>query len=397
MKILNVIRAKTPVSDTVTDDPISQSGQSNIKMFFEDNIPEENFLYWIKLGDKHCTRVDYGDAFELSNGVLNGAPFEIISRIKSRTATLVLSWPLESFMEDSIFLKIHEYFTFHNIPLSAIIYLNCCANGKELYQSFCNRHSITTDKIIVEYIPWYLYDKSQLSLPYKPGKRSKIFLGFNRRMHEHRCLLVAWMHKENLLDRSFVSFPSHHVGTNENFLEKVKNYNHLFDQYGITDDDIKNLNNKLPLTLDIDNWNPYPLPIISNRLNVFYERSLISLVSETFFYSNTVHLTEKTFKPIINHHPFITISAPGTLKAIKSFGFRTFDTIIDESYDEIDDHNLRFNAILNIIRDMSLWGTKKIANASFELKETVEFNCDLLKSRPRIELNNFVDKYGVES
>ena len=35
MKILNVIRAKTPVSDTVTDDPISQSGQSNIKMFFE--------------------------------------------------------------------------------------------------------------------------------------------------------------------------------------------------------------------------------------------------------------------------------------------------------------------------------------------------------------------------
>ena len=46
---------------------------------------------------------------------------------------------------------------------------------------------------------------------------------------------------------------------------------------------------------------------------------------------------------------------------------------------------------------MSLWGTKKIAKASFELKETVEFNFDLLKSRPRIELNNFVDKYGVES
>ena len=33
------------------------------------------------------------------------------------------------------------------------------------------------------------------------------------------------------------------------FQEKVKNYNHLFDQYGITDDDIKNLNNKLNFTL----------------------------------------------------------------------------------------------------------------------------------------------------
>ena len=48
MKILNVIRAKTPVSDTVTDDPISQSGQVNIKLFSENNIPEEIFLYWIK-------------------------------------------------------------------------------------------------------------------------------------------------------------------------------------------------------------------------------------------------------------------------------------------------------------------------------------------------------------
>ena len=65
MKILNIVRSKTSVSDTVTDDPILYSGRLH-----ENKIPNDFFLYVIKLGDKHCTGLSYGDAFNLDKGVL---------------------------------------------------------------------------------------------------------------------------------------------------------------------------------------------------------------------------------------------------------------------------------------------------------------------------------------
>ena len=397
MKTLNFIRATTLLSDFNTDDPITQTGNQHIKCFSEKEIPDDFFLYFIKLGDKHCTRFGYGGAFNIEHGVLEGAPEEIINRVKQGTAKIVLSWPLESFMEDSIFLEIHNYFKHHSISLTSVIYLNCCPNGKDIYRSFCERHNIGLAQLATEYIPWYMYDRTNSTRPYIPGKRSKTFFALNRRMHEHRCLMITLMNKENLLDKFYMSFPSHHVGTNETFFEKTSNgYSELLNQYGLTIDDIKKVESKLPLTLDIQDWNPYPLPITSGKLNRFYENSLVSVVAETYFYSNVIHLTEKTFKPIINHHPFIMVSAPHTLKVIKSFGFKTFDSIIDENYDAIENHHDRFNAIVDIIKDMSSWSLKKIAKTTHKIKEIVDYNYDLIHSRPHNELNSFVEKYGVE-
>ncbi len=396
MKMLYVVRANTPASDTDTDDPIGQTGQDNVTVLPEKNIPERFFLYLIKLGDKHCTRFGYGNAFDLNQGVLAGAPEEILLRIREGTAKIILSWPLESFVEDSIFSLIHNYFKSYNIDLTSIIYLNCCPNGAEIYESFCKRNNIDKNRISMEYIPWYMYDKSNRSFPYATGKKSKLFFTLNRRMHEHRSLFVMLMQKENLLDKFYMSFPKYHVGTNETFYKKVSGYVPLFSKYGITLEDVKRADEIMPMVLDVDNWNPYPLPITSNELRPFYEKSLISVVSETYFYSKVIHLTEKTFKPIVNHHPFIMISAPNTLKTIKSFGFRTFDNIIDESYDSIEDHNDRFDAILSIIRHLSSWNKKQISKATEAIKDAVEYNYELLRTRPRIELNNFVEKYGVE-
>lgn len=396
MKVLNVVRAKTQVSDTVVDDPIGQSGQNNVKLIPEEKIPAKFFLYFIKLGDKHCTRFNYGGAFDKELGVLHGAPLEVLQRVKEGTAKIVLSWPLESFVEDSIFLLIHDYFKLHNISLSSVIYLNCCPNGKEIYDSFCDRHSIDSNRISVEYIPWYMYDRSNKTKSYSTGKKDKKFFALNRRMHEQRCLLLALMNKENLLDNFYMSFPTHQVGSNETFLEKTSGYLPLFSRYGITEDDVKNVNEKLPMILDVEDWNPYPLPITSNALSKFYENSFLSIVAETYFFSNVIHLTEKTFKPIVNHHPFIMVSAPNTLKVIKSFGYRTFDSIIDESYDTMTDHHERFTAILEIIRHVSKWTDKQVAAATEEIKEIVDYNYQVLHSRPRVELNNFVEKYGVK-
>jgi hypothetical protein len=70
------------------------------------------------------------------------------------------------------------------------------------------------------------------------------------------------------------------------------------------------------------------------------------VVTETVFYYNKLQLTEKIFKPIVSKQPFMLLAAPGNLAYLRSYGFKTFDGIIDESYDLIQDNDARTEAVV---------------------------------------------------
>ena len=70
------------------------------------------------------------------------------------------------------------------------------------------------------------------------------------------------------------------------------------------------------------------------------------IVTETVFYYDKLHLTEKIFKPIVSKQPFMLLAAPGNLAYLRSYGFKTFDSVIDESYDLIKDNDLRTQAVV---------------------------------------------------
>ena len=70
------------------------------------------------------------------------------------------------------------------------------------------------------------------------------------------------------------------------------------------------------------------------------------IVTETVFYYDKLHLTEKIFKPIASKQPFMLLAAPGNLTYLKSYGFKTFDSVIDETYDTIQDNDRRTEAVV---------------------------------------------------
>ena len=70
------------------------------------------------------------------------------------------------------------------------------------------------------------------------------------------------------------------------------------------------------------------------------------VVTETVFYYDKLHLTEKIFKPIVSKQPFMLLAAPGNLAYLKSYGFKTFDSVIDETYDTIQDNDRRTEAVV---------------------------------------------------
>jgi hypothetical protein len=67
-----------------------------------------------------------------------------------------------------------------------------------------------------------------------------------------------------------------------------------------------------------------------------YNRFGIELVAETMTIGETFYPTEKTTRPIIARKPFVTYATKDFLKDLKKMGFKTFDSIWDESYDQFE-------------------------------------------------------------
>jgi hypothetical protein len=78
-----------------------------------------------------------------------------------------------------------------------------------------------------------------------------------------------------------------------------------------------------------------------------YQETMIEVVLETLFDDTRWHLTEKTLRPIACGHPFILAATPGSLEYLRSYGFETFDGLIDETYDTIQDPAQRLRAIVH--------------------------------------------------
>jgi len=82
---------------------------------------------------------------------------------------------------------------------------------------------------------------------------------------------------------------------------------------------------------------------ISNLLPVdIYNETFYSVVAETLCTNQYSQFTEKTAKPMVAGRPFIVFSGQHFLRNLRGLGFKTFDTVIDESYDDIEDETERF-------------------------------------------------------
>jgi len=83
-----------------------------------------------------------------------------------------------------------------------------------------------------------------------------------------------------------------------------------------------------------------------------YINSYFSLVSETVFDMPYSFRTEKTWKPILMGHPWITIANRGFYRDMRDLGFQTYSHVIDESFDIIDNGEDRLDRIVAVVDDL---------------------------------------------
>jgi hypothetical protein len=362
-------------------------------------IPPGKFVYELNFHNFHYRDIDR--AFHHSDGLLanNNIHRSVINRIKNKEGYFLVTLLFEGFVQDTMFRNISTYFRSQGIPLTQIIYVTNCYNGKDIYSDYCKRqHELP--ELNIEYCPVFRIDKTDVQLtleqnkPYKPGLRNKKFLCFNRRYNDHRLLFYIMMNKHNLVDTSFVSMSKNRPHSNEGFSHYAKHALLNYPNLCITEIDADAAEKKLPLVLDTDNFSSYPMESNEHNMRYYYENSYINIITETYFFNNIIHLTEKTFKPIAFKQPFVMVAAPKSLQHVRDMGFKTFNDFWDESYDDEFDHEKRFLKITQLVSDINNWSDDQFIKFTNSVSDILEFNAAHLRDFKNIEMDEFAERYG---
>ena len=168
------------------------------------------------------------------------------------------------------------------------------------------------------------------------------FISFNRIVNNdrsYRIYFVSLLKEQGLLPHGQVSF---NVTDNlfDDWQDETANVNSKLSEHAKQHAE-HNLTDTSKIVIDYPELPGSASADIPRGNSAFWH-----IVTETVFYYDKLHLTEKIFKPIVSKQPFMLVASPGNLAYLKSYGFKTFDSVINESYDLIQDNDARIEAVV---------------------------------------------------
>jgi hypothetical protein len=218
-------------------------------------------------------------------------------------------------------------------------------------------------------LDWYRgYNRTFLIPATKDRKITKTFIAPNRIVageRQHRLEMLYYIFKNRMLD-NHISCPETCPAENISIYDAIKS---LVAQYP----DIESVFAQQQLPINFAGETDHPMH--SCWLSLFDEsaESLLYLVTETVYTGRRHHLTEKTFKPIALGMPFVIVGTCGSLEYLRSYGFRTFEGIWDESYDSAED-SVRIERIASLLRSLDELPVAAKQDLFNQAREVIEHN-----------------------
>jgi len=218
-------------------------------------------------------------------------------------------------------------------------------------------------------LDWYRgYDRTFLITPPTEREITKTFIAPNRIVageRQHRLEMLYYIFK-NGMTHNHISCPDTCPAENISIHHAVKP---LTTKYP----DIESVFAAQTLPINFAGETDHPMH--SCWLSLFDEsaESLLYLVTETVATGRRHHLTEKTFKPIALGMPFVVVGTQGSLEYLRSYGFRTFGDIWDESYDSAND-DVRIERIAELLKSLDVLSTETKQQLFDAAQEVIEHN-----------------------
>jgi hypothetical protein len=309
-------------------------------------------------------------------------PADILDQIRNKKIVLLLENFDNPDIENLVNCIYQEVVINGNIPVGQIKLLSYIYDI--FYQIKPAAEKFNLDEIEFEYYNYWeakfkkIYNRSVLR-PISPRiKKSynKKFVCLIKRYQPERCMIFILLNNRNLIDQGYVSFTSSNYDPPwseiiNNLYDSFPRLTHEIDQL---DPDIEN---KIPLHLD-EMTRHTPSRFLLNfhsGLDSCYVNSYFSIVSETnFSRRHGSMVTEKIIRAIVNRHPFIMVASDHYLALLRLLGYKTFDGIIDESYDLETDHNTRLIKIVNEVDRLCKLTGNELQDFLIKSQEICEYN-----------------------
>ena len=270
------------------------------------------------------------------------------------------------------FYKLYTECLLNEIPLDKVFVSSDNFNFEDIYNTLLREYNINLDIKFFNY-PWALYQASNL-VRYLENQnnivtdiqynRNKKLLCFNRYLREHKILAISYLLCNDYESDCYLSFDT-------NFLpdEVYESCNSILVKRGYD-----RMMDEKKLVIDYDDLNEGSFIYDDKNL---YDSSYFSLVTETIF--NGGRITEKTFKPIINKHPFILFAPPKSLEYLKYYNFKTFGEYIDESYDNDIEPTERYQKLFKLIDFIVNKSRDELDVLTMQLSDILIHNKNLLE------------------
>lgn len=308
--------------------------------------------------------------------------------------------------------KFIDYCKIHNLSKTNTFFYHSNLELKNQLTNFnLNSNYFSIESIVYfEHNPWFLTipsgkeEKNKLCSLYKNRvtndyeiDKQYYFNCLNRLPRYHRLLLYVLNHtNEQVRDKMMMSLGPPSLFSDSSL--NKESFSSMFSSLGLEMQYLKFLDKKqrewesTGLLLDT--------PLLenpTNTLNLFiYKQSYISIVSETEVDSGTLFFSEKTFKPIVAGHPFISMNGKHSLKHLQNLGYKTFSKWWDESYDEIDDWRERVLVISKLVNTLCQLDKNTIRQMTVEMNDVLLHNIDMFFNNTR-ELTIYDRLFEIQS
>lgn len=208
-------------------------------------------------------------------------------------------------------------------------------------------------------LDWFRgYDRTFLIKPLEQRQIKKTFFSPNRIIggeRKHRVLMLYFMAKLNLLHNN-ISAPAICPVENQSIQEVARYFESLYPHptLGI----MKAISSmELPMLFPGEDTQRMSSCWL-DQIDLTTE-SMIYHVSETVYFGRRQHLTEKTFKPIAMGMPFVLSAPAHSLRYLRSYGFKTFSDVWDESYDSQEDDYIRTEYLGSLLAKLDRMNTSE--------------------------------------
>lgn len=181
---------------------------------------------------------------------------------------------------------------------------------------------------------------------------NSFFLCINKRAKMHRVLTLSYLKNMGLLDQTNYSLLENMGDEDEDFHKIIghQELNRIKDDVDfILKNRPKQTNYEAIKNTDLVNVENYVFAGIIELDD--YKEPLINITGESMYETESIHITEKSFKPFGLCHLPILVASPFHVKKMKEhYGLDFFDDLIDHSYDSEIDHGKRLLMIVDEIK-----------------------------------------------